>query len=426
MPNFQVQQPDILGSFLSGQRAGQEVQQQAQERNRLSVLRDNFAPAAQGDKAARAAVASADPNIWLQLEDRDLKQKETQQKQIAALAYGADTPEKWAQATAQAEALGIPNARQIPFEQREAIVRQTLSVSDQIEQEFKRRSLSLDESRTKAQNAASYASADASRASADYTRAGRGKTGPQLPQKGQAYENEGLEKIQIASNNNNDVAGIIDQIDNGQLDPGLLSNKYSEAKSWLGAVDPNDQNTRNYNSFLTTMERLRNESLRLNKGVQTDSDAQRAWAELFKNINDKTIVRDQLARISKLNERAAKQHAGLVRNNRKNYLGDSYEDPDWELLGIDPALVSNGRAAAAPAAPTTFVRGGAGIFSNGPAAGAQSQQAPLTPSTAATIQGGGRIPSGGGAAGAPLREGQTSVSKSGKPMVVRGGKWAYQ
>ncbi|MOA00624.1 hypothetical protein D3C78_1199960 [compost metagenome] len=56
--------------------------------------------------------------------------------------------------------------------------------------------------------------------------------------------------------------------------------------------------------MMATMEKLRNESLRLNAGVQTDGDAQRAWNELLTNINDPQLVRQRLQEIKALNERA--------------------------------------------------------------------------------------------------------------------------
>ncbi len=415
MAGYDIQQPDIVGSFLGRMRDAQQFGQAQQDREtNLSRLRTQ-------DQRSQVTFD----------EERAAKNAE----KVASIAYSLDTPEKWTSFLSDPknrQEFGLPDTiANLPFTAREQVIAKAQTLQQKQAQQMSERKFGLEEQQTAAQIAASranasqsYAAADASRATADYTRGGRGQSTKPLPVGLQKAENDMLEKVQIASNNNADVTNIMGQIDNGQLDPGLLSNKYSEAKSFFGAVDPNDQNTRNYNSFVTTMERLRNESLRLNKGVQTDGDAQRAWAELFKNINDKTIVRDQLARISMLNERAAKQHASLVRNQRRNFFGDRYEEPNWEELGVDATMFEDRKPA------TSFVRGGAGIFSQGPAAGGQPQQAQSalpSPSAAATMQGGGRMPgSGGGSAGAPLQEGQRGVSKSGKPMIVRGGKWAYQ
>lgn len=60
------------------------------------------------------------------------------------------------------------------------------------------------------------------------------------------------------------------------------------------------------------MERLRNESLRLNAGVQTEGDAQRAWNELFGNLNDESVVKAQLQRIQQLNNRAIQFRQGRL------------------------------------------------------------------------------------------------------------------
>lgn len=220
------------------------------------------------------------------------------------------------------------------------------------------RKFNLDERVANANINQSNASADASRAQADYIRSGKGRQAQQLPRNWQDKETELLQNVQVAANNNADVSNVISQIDSGNLDPGLLKNNYEKAKTFFGSVDPADVNTRNYNLFISTMERLRNESLRLNKGVQTEGDAQRAWNELFTNINDKVVVRDQLARIAKLNERAARQNAGLIRSRRKQFFGKDYQEPDWQDLGVDPSLLETQQA------PTTFTRGGAGVFSD--------------------------------------------------------------
>ena len=77
--------------------------------------------------------------------------------------------------------------------------------------------------------------------------------------------------------------------------------------------------SQNFATFKSTLERLRNESLRLNAGVQTDGDAQRAWAELIDNINDPKVVRAQLKRINDLNNRAVSLRQMSIDTIRQNY-----------------------------------------------------------------------------------------------------------
>jgi hypothetical protein len=79
-----------------------------------------------------------------------------------------------------------------------------------------------------------------------------------------------------------------------------------------------DADSRNFASFQSTLEKLRNDSLRLNKGVQTEGDAVRAWNELVKNINDPQVVRQRLAEIREINNRAIalrKYNIDVIRSN---------------------------------------------------------------------------------------------------------------
>lgn len=101
---------------------------------------------------------------------------------------------------------------------------------------------------------------------------------------------------------NDNLSRYIDQIDSGKLDFGMIANKKSEAANALGM---STEQSRNYASFMAGLEKLRNDSLRLNVGVQTDGDAKRAWDELVKNINDPKVVRQRLVEIMAINDRGA-------------------------------------------------------------------------------------------------------------------------
>jgi len=90
-------------------------------------------------------------------------------------------------------------------------------------------------------------------------------------------------------------------IASGELPLGPLSNRLGDARNALGI---SSEGTRNLAEFRTALNGLRNDSLRLNKGTQTEGDAKRAWDELVANINDPQVVRRLLARIMRLNARA--------------------------------------------------------------------------------------------------------------------------
>jgi hypothetical protein len=137
-----------------------------------------------------------------------------------------------------------------------------------------------------------------------------------LPATALKMQNEGLEKLAIASNNNAELGQVLNQINEGKLNLGLASNLEGAARNYTGF---SNESSRNLSSFKSKLEKLRNDSLRLNTGVQTDGDAQRAWNELFENINDQELVKQRLGEIQKINARGADLQKLQVENIRGNY-----------------------------------------------------------------------------------------------------------
>lgn len=163
------------------------------------------------------------------------------------------------------------------------------------------------------------------------TKTEKNKTGgdvPTLNQNGQPYstkplptpalkmQQEELETIGTVSGTNADLAAIQSQIKNGALELGTFRNYLSGAKNYMGMSDESSQN---FATLQATLEKARNSSLLLNKGVQTDGDAQRAWNELLSNINDPKVVEKRLSEIQSINERAVKIRKAKLSNLRKNY-----------------------------------------------------------------------------------------------------------
>jgi hypothetical protein len=52
---------------------------------------------------------------------------------------------------------------------------------------------------------------------------------------------------------------------------------------------------------------MRNDSLRLNKGAQTEGDAVRAWDEIAANPNDTEVIKSRLKEIQDLNRMAVEE-----------------------------------------------------------------------------------------------------------------------
>ena len=117
----------------------------------------------------------------------------------------------------------------------------------------------------------------------------------------QNQEDKDLDALESADTINQQITGFVGQIDSGKLNFGPIRNALAGVKLAGGVANESD---RNFGSFKAGMERLRNDSLRLNAGVQTDGDAQRAWNELFANINDEKFVRQRLVEIAALNRKA--------------------------------------------------------------------------------------------------------------------------
>ena len=141
------------------------------------------------------------------------------------------------------------------------------------------------------------------------------KNVPKLPTSALKMQQDDLDAIGTASSINADLGALAQQIDSGKLKLGMVDNLTAKAKNFVGA---SDESSRNLATFQATLEKLRNDSLRLNKGVQTEGDAQRAWNEMIANINDPKLVKQRLGEIQKINERAVnlrKMNIDVIRSN---------------------------------------------------------------------------------------------------------------
>ncbi len=102
-----------------------------------------------------------------------------------------------------------------------------------------------------------------------------GADGKPLPVGALKMIDEATQALSAADQSETLVNGAVQLLQNGQVDLGLLKNAMSRAKNFVGASTPESQA---YASIQQTLEKLRNNYLLLAKGVQTEGDAQRAWA----------------------------------------------------------------------------------------------------------------------------------------------------
>jgi hypothetical protein len=155
----------------------------------------------------------------------------------------------------------------------------------------------------------------------------------------QKAEDEDIAAVQGVQSINAQLDGIDGMIAGGKLDLGFFNNLGARAQNFAGA---STENSTNYATMMSTLEKMRNDSLRLNSGVQTEGDAVRAWNELVANVNDPKVVRAQIARIKVLNERAAAQRVQLINIRRQRNNMESFDPASVALPGSEPAAPAAG------------------------------------------------------------------------------------
>jgi hypothetical protein len=169
-----------------------------------------------------------------------------------------------------------------------------------------------------------------------------------MPASAIALQNKYAEDLAVAQGTQQNVDKFVSQIESGKLDFGYFSNLYNKGKNLVGM---SDEESRNLSSFQSSLEKMRNDSLRLNAGVQTDGDAQRAWNELFQSLNDPDLVKQRLSEIKEINNRGAMLKKLQIDSLRENYGQPEYDYSKVEALpsldnsgglapdGVDPSLL---------------------------------------------------------------------------------------
>lgn len=136
-----------------------------------------------------------------------------------------------------------------------------------------------------------------------------------LPAGLQKLEDEDVQAVGSTKTINSALDRVDSQIADGSLVLGPWANAVSATRNAIGA---SDESSTNYASLLATLEKLRNDTLRLNKGTQTEGDADRAWNELFTNIKDPKIVQQRIKEIKGYNDSAARLSVAKINNRRRN------------------------------------------------------------------------------------------------------------
>lgn len=159
-----------------------------------------------------------------------------------------------------------------------------------------------------------------------------------MPATAVKMQDDQLEAIQTAESIATDLGSLREQINKGEIDLGVAANAINQGLNYFGQSTPE---SRKYGSFTTTLEKLRNDSLRLNNGIQTEGDAQRAWKELFASLNDNKLVADRLAEIEQINKRAVDMRKFRVDSMRREF---QQPDFNWSEMGGEKKVIGAGDA----------------------------------------------------------------------------------
>ena len=147
-----------------------------------------------------------------------------------------------------------------------------------------------------------------------------------LSSKAQSAEDDDFYAIDTSQGILKDLDYFTDLIDNDKLGFGAVEGAVDSAARLLGVAGEEEINSAQFDTFL---EKLRNDTLRLNKGVQTEGDAQRALNEIIANKNDTQVVRAQLGRLREINERAIEIRKRNINRRRKTQNVDSFDFSDY-------------------------------------------------------------------------------------------------
>lgn len=307
----ELQQPDIVGNFLSSYATAQAQQQAQKDRafQQQRVMRqDDMAEQQFGmqQQAHQLKLAEEVTNMLGSVQDGD--------------AAGFErAKQRWGQ-------MGLPMEAVAGFTVADLPALRVKAGTQLRELQAKAQQASIDASRANA--AQSYSSARAADALANFRTTGGGvrgggMTGRPMSAGVQGKEDEDIGDIQSIQSVNTQIDNVLSNLKSGDLELGPFANLGSRALNFAGT---STAGSRNFAEFEATLEKMRNDSLRLNKGVQTEGDAVRAWNEITKYITDPGVVKAQLERVKELNAIAAQQRLQRI-NIRRARNGYGEFDP---------------------------------------------------------------------------------------------------
>lgn len=150
-----------------------------------------------------------------------------------------------------------------------------------------------------------------------------------LPLGALRIQNDILDSFDAAKNAQDLSQSIIKKIDSGTLDLGAISNLGYKSRNLAGYSTPKSIA---FGNLQTSLEKLRNATLLLHKGVQTEGDAVRAMNEITNSINDPKLLKSNMENLNSLNLRASEIQKQKLNAVRANYGVEPYDFGQIESL----------------------------------------------------------------------------------------------
>ena len=141
----------------------------------------------------------------------------------------------------------------------------------------------------------------------------------------QKAEDADFEALETSSNIVADTQDFINLIKSGDLSFSF-GDKVGDAIAL--SLGGSSEEILNRSTFDTFLQRLRNATLRLNKGTQTEGDAERALEEIVQNRNNTQAVQRALEKLLEVNERAIENKKRGINRRRSTQGIDAFDFSD--------------------------------------------------------------------------------------------------
>jgi hypothetical protein len=158
-------------------------------------------------------------------------------------------------------------------------------------------------------------------------------SGAQLPIGALTVVDDAMQAIAATTDSQVLVDGAIAMLEGGKVKLGAVANVKSNVRNMAGK---SDDNSRAYASLIQSFEKLRNNYMLLAKGVQTDKDAERAWAsEIGENVQrDNALALQQMLKAQAMIDRAIAAQNTRIKSVYGNY---GQQVPNAPASGDTPA-----------------------------------------------------------------------------------------